>query len=119
MCKVVLFESQKLMSVQQRAAIPSGSKKQINFFVCLTAATAALAGLLFRFLKPTDASVWTLTMIGTVSTGGGNLEELVTQSTLATVKDFLGLYERAYKRFYPAVDPPRRGSWSLTQLNVV
>jgi hypothetical protein len=35
------------MSVQQRAAIPSASKKQINFFVCVTAATAALAGLLF------------------------------------------------------------------------
>ncbi|MAK91444.1 MAG: V-type ATP synthase subunit A [Oleibacter sp.] len=48
----------------------------------------------------------TLTMIGTVSPAGGNFEEPVTQSTLSTVKTFLGLSsERAYKRFYPAVDP--------------
>ncbi|MEI6415054.1 MAG: V-type ATP synthase subunit A, partial [Pseudomonadota bacterium] len=47
-----------------------------------------------------------LTMIGTVSPAGGNFEEPVTQSTLRVVKTFLGLsYERAYKRFYPAVDP--------------
>ena len=45
-------------------------------------------------------------MIGTVSPAGGNFEEPVTQSTLGTVKTFLGLsYDRAYKRFYPAVDP--------------
>ena len=36
---------------------------------------------------------------------GGNFEEPVTQSTLSTVKTFLGLSaDRAYKRFYPAVD---------------
>jgi len=47
-----------------------------------------------------------LTLIGTVSPAGGNLEEPVTQSTLATVKAFLGLSaDRAYKRYYPAVDP--------------
>lgn len=47
-----------------------------------------------------------LTMIGTVSPAGGNFEEPVTQSTLGTVKTFLGLsYDRAYKRFYPAIDP--------------
>ncbi len=35
----------------------------------------------------------------------------MTQSTLATVKCFLGLSaDRAYKRFYPAVDPLT--SWS-------
>lgn len=52
-----------------------------------------------------------LTMIGTVSPAGGNFEEPVTQSTLGTVKTFLGLSsERAYKRFYPAVDPLQ--SWS-------
>lgn len=52
-----------------------------------------------------------LTLIGTVSPAGGNFEEPVTQSTLNTVKCFLGLsYERAYKRFYPAVDPLL--SWS-------
>ncbi len=52
-----------------------------------------------------------LTLIGTVSPAGGNFEEPVTQSTLATVKMFLGLSaERAYKRFYPAVDPLL--SWS-------
>ncbi|PPC89006.1 MAG: V-type ATP synthase subunit A [Methylobacter sp.] len=52
-----------------------------------------------------------LTMIGTVSPAGGNFEEPVTQATLGTVKTFLGLSsERAYKRFYPAVDPLL--SWS-------
>lgn len=56
-------------------------------------------------------STGSLTMIGTVSPAGGNFEEPVTQSTLGTVKTFLGLsYDRAYKRFYPAIDPLL--SWS-------
>ena len=59
----------------------------------------------------------TLTMIGTVSPAGGNFEEPVTQSTLGTVKTFLGLSaERAYKRFYPAVDPLLSWSRYLQQL---
>jgi V/A-type H+-transporting ATPase subunit A len=58
-----------------------------------------------------DGDVGSLTLIGTVSPAGGNFEEPVTQATLNTVKTFLGLsYERAYKRFYPAVDPLQ--SWS-------
>lgn len=58
-----------------------------------------------------DGGAGSLTMIGTVSPAGGNFEEPVTQATLGTVKTFLGLsYERAYKRFYPAVDPLL--SWS-------
>ena len=58
-----------------------------------------------------DDSEGSLTMIGTVSPAGGNFEEPVTQSTLGTVKTFLGLSaDRAYKRFYPAVDPLL--SWS-------
>jgi len=58
-----------------------------------------------------DGSTGALTMIGTVSPAGGNFEEPVTQSTLSAVKCFLGLSaERAYKRFYPAVDPLL--SWS-------
>jgi V/A-type H+-transporting ATPase subunit A len=58
-----------------------------------------------------------LTMIGTVSPAGGNFEEPVTQSTLATVKTFLGLsYDRAYKRFYPAIDPLISWSRYLEQL---
>ncbi|MEO8497885.1 MAG: V-type ATP synthase subunit A, partial [Planctomycetota bacterium] len=58
-----------------------------------------------------DGSQGSLTMIGTVSPAGGNFEEPVTQSTLGTVKTFLGLsYDRAYKRFYPAIDP--LVSWS-------
>ena len=62
-------------------------------------------------VKTNDGSVGSLTMIGTVSPAGGNFEEPVTQSTLSTVKCFLGLSaERAYKRFYPAVDPLL--SWS-------
>jgi V/A-type H+-transporting ATPase subunit A len=56
-------------------------------------------------------------MIGTVSPAGGNFDEPVTQSTLATVKCFLGLSaERAYKRFYPAVDPLISWSRYLNQL---
>ena len=56
-------------------------------------------------------------MIGTVSPAGGNFEEPVTQATLSTVKCFLGLsYDRAYKRFYPAVDPLISWSRYLDQL---
>jgi V/A-type H+-transporting ATPase subunit A len=55
--------------------------------------------------------------MGTVSPAGGNFEEPVTQSTLATVKTFLGLsYDRAYKRFYPAIDPLISWSRYLDQL---
>ena len=62
-------------------------------------------------IRTNDGSTGSLTMIGTVSPAGGNFEEPVTQGTLNTVKTFLGLsYDRAYKRFYPAVDPLQ--SWS-------
>jgi len=62
-------------------------------------------------LQTNDRSIGTLTMVGTVSPAGGNFDEPVTQSTLGTVKTFLGLSSaRAYKRFYPAVDPLL--SWS-------
>ena len=37
------------MPKKQAAVILEPSEKQVNFFVCLTAATAALAGLLFGF----------------------------------------------------------------------
>ncbi len=58
-----------------------------------------------------------LTMVGSVSPAGGNFEEPVTQATLSTVKTFLGLsYERAYKRFYPAIDPLISWSRYLDQL---
>lgn len=57
-------------------------------------------------LTTRDGLFGSLTMIGTVSPAGGNFEEPVTQSTLGTVKTFLGLsYDRAYKRAYPAIDP--------------
>ncbi|KAA1261984.1 V-type sodium ATPase catalytic subunit A [Rubripirellula obstinata] len=57
-------------------------------------------------LRLNDGTTGSLTLIGSVSPAGGNFEEPVTQSTLGTVKCFLGLsYERAYKRFYPAIDP--------------
>lgn len=56
-------------------------------------------------------------MIGTVSPAGGNFEEPVTQATLGTVKTFLGLSaDRAYKRFYPAVDPLLSWSRYLSQV---
>lgn len=68
-------------------------------------------------LGTNDGAAGTLTIIGTVSPAGGNFEEPVTQSTLATVKTFLGLSSaRAYKRFYPAVDPLLSWSRYLDQL---
>lgn len=68
-------------------------------------------------LKRPDGSIGSLTMIGTVSPAGGNFEEPVTQATLATVKSFLGLsYARAYKRYYPAIDPLISWSRYLDQL---
>jgi V/A-type H+-transporting ATPase subunit A len=68
-------------------------------------------------LKTNDGSVGSFTMIGTVSPAGGNFEEPVTQSTLGTVKTFLGLSAaRAYRRFYPAVDPLISWSRYLEQL---
>ena len=64
-----------------------------------------------------DGSEGSLTMIGTVSPAGGNFEEPVTQATLATVKTFLGLsYDRAYRRFYPAIDPLMSWSRYLDQM---
>jgi V/A-type H+-transporting ATPase subunit A len=68
-------------------------------------------------IKTNDGTTGSLTMIGTVSPAGGNFEEPVTQSTMATVKTFLGLSsDRAYKRFYPAVDPLISWSRYRTQL---
>jgi V/A-type H+/Na+-transporting ATPase subunit A len=64
-----------------------------------------------------DNVTGSLTMVGTVSPAGGNFEEPVTQGTLATVKAFLGLsYARAYKRYYPAIDPLISWSRYLDQL---
>jgi V/A-type H+-transporting ATPase subunit A len=68
---------------------------------------SAIKGVYERagLIRTNDGSVGSLTMIGTVSPAGGNFEEPVTQSTLGTVKAFLGLSaDRAYKRCYPAVD---------------
>ncbi len=68
-------------------------------------------------IRTNDGDTGSLTMIGTVSPAGGNFEEPVTQSTLGTVKTFLGLSaDRAYKRFYPAVDPLISWSRYLGQL---
>lgn len=68
-------------------------------------------------IQAADGSCGSLTMIGTVSPAGGSFEEPVTQSTLNTVKSFLGLsYDRAYKRFYPAIDPLISWSRYLEQL---
>lgn len=74
---------------------------------------SAIKGLYERagVIRTNDGSIGALSVIGAVSPAGGNFEEPVTQSTLAAVKCFLGLsYERAYKRFYPAIDPLL--SWS-------
>ena len=68
-------------------------------------------------IRTPDGSVGSVTLVGTVSPAGGNFEEPVTQATLATVKTFLGLSAaRAYKRFYPAIDPLLSWSRYLEQL---
>ena len=68
-------------------------------------------------IRNPNGDTGSLTMIGTVSPAGGNFEEPVTQSTLGTVKTFLGLSaERAYKRFFPSVDPLISWSRYLKQL---
>jgi V/A-type H+/Na+-transporting ATPase subunit A len=68
-------------------------------------------------LRTPDGEVGSVTLIGTVSPAGGNFEEPVTQATLSTVKTFLGLSsERAYRRFYPAIDPLISWSRYLGQL---
>ncbi|MCG8462114.1 MAG: V-type ATP synthase subunit A, partial [Holophagales bacterium] len=68
-------------------------------------------------LRCPDGSTGSLTLIGTVSPAGGNFEEPVTQATLGTVKTFLGLSaDRAYKRFYPAIEPLMSWSRYLEQL---
>ena len=80
---------------------------------------SAIKGLYERsgVITNEDGESGSMTMIGTVSPAGGNFEEPVTQSTLATVKCFLGLsYDRAYKRFFPAVDPLISWSRYLEQL---
>lgn len=69
-------------------------------------------------IRANDGAEGALTIIGSVSPAGGNFEEPVTQSTLAAVKCFLGLsYDRAYKRFYPAIDPLMSWSRYLRQLS--
>jgi V/A-type H+-transporting ATPase subunit A len=68
-------------------------------------------------IRTRNGDTGSLTIVGTVSPAGGNFEEPVTQSTLGTVKTFLGLsYDRAYKRFYPAIDPLISWSRYLEQL---
>lgn len=68
-------------------------------------------------IRTPNQDTGSLTIVGTVSPAGGNFEEPVTQATLATVKCFLGLSsERAYKRFYPAIDPLISWSRYLDQL---
>ncbi|WP_305045952.1 V-type ATP synthase subunit A [Geoalkalibacter sp.] len=80
---------------------------------------SAIRGVYERagIIRTADGREGSLTLIGTVSPAGGNFEEPVTQSTLATVKTFLGLSaDRAYKRFYPSVDPLLSWSRYLRQL---
>jgi V/A-type H+/Na+-transporting ATPase subunit A len=68
-------------------------------------------------IRCSDGSTGSLTLIGTVSPAGGNFDEPVTQATLGTVKTFLGLSaDRAYRRFYPAIDPLISWSRYLGQL---
>lgn len=69
-------------------------------------------------IRTPDGDSGSVTLIGTVSPAGGNFEEPVTQATLSTVKTFLGLSsERAYRRYYPAIDPLISWSRYLDQLS--
>jgi V/A-type H+-transporting ATPase subunit A len=80
---------------------------------------SAIKGVYERagLIRTNDGTLGSLTMVGTVSPAGGNFEEPVTQATLSAVKCFLGLsYDRAYKRFYPAIDPLISWSRYLDQL---
>jgi V/A-type H+-transporting ATPase subunit A len=80
---------------------------------------SAIKGVYERagLIRTNDGATGSLTMVGTVSPAGGNFEEPVTQATLSAVKCFLGLsYDRAYKRFYPAIDPLISWSRYLEQL---
>jgi V/A-type H+-transporting ATPase subunit A len=80
---------------------------------------SAIKGIYERggVLRCPDGTTGSLTLVGTVSPAGGNFDEPVTQATLATVKTFLGLsYDRAYKRYYPAIDPLISWSRYLDQL---
>jgi V/A-type H+-transporting ATPase subunit A len=80
---------------------------------------SAIKGIYERagVIRRRDGVSGSLTLVGTVSPAGGNFDEPVTQATLGTVKCFLGLSaERAYKRFYPAVDPLISWSRYLDQL---
>jgi V/A-type H+-transporting ATPase subunit A len=80
---------------------------------------SSIKGLYERagLIETNDGTLGSLTMIGTVSPAGGNFDEPVTQATLSTVKCFLGLSaDRAYKRFYPAVDPLISWSRYLNQM---
>lgn len=80
---------------------------------------SSIRGLYERagIIRCNDKSLGSLTIVGTVSPAGGNFEEPVTQSTLSAVKTFLGLsYDRAYKRYYPAVDPLISWSRYIEQL---
>lgn len=80
---------------------------------------SAIKGIYERagVIRNRDGRTGSLSFIGTVSPAGGNLEEPVTQSTMGTVKVFLGLSaDRAYKRFYPAIDPLISWSRYLEQL---
>jgi len=57
-------------------------------------------------VRTIDGSVDAITVISEVLPSGGNLQEPLTQSTLAALKCFLGLsYDRACKRVDPAIDP--------------
>jgi V/A-type H+-transporting ATPase subunit A len=68
-------------------------------------------------IRTRDNSIGSLSILGNVSPPGGNFEEPVTQSTLATVKVFLGLtYSRAYRRAYPAIEPLISWSRYLRQM---
>ena len=68
-------------------------------------------------VRTPDGEEGSVTLVGTVSPAGGNFDEPVTQATLSTVKTFLGLSaERAYRRFYPAIDPLISWSRYLDQL---
>ena len=99
--------AQALREVSGRLEEIPGEEAFPAYLESVVAAFYERAGL----VRLSDGSTGSVTIGGTVSPAGGNLEEPVTQSTLKVVGAFLGLSrERSDARRYPAIDPLE--SWS-------
>jgi len=99
--------AQALREVSGRLEEIPGEEAFPAYLESVVAAFYERAGL----VRLSDGSVGSVTIGGTVSPAGGNLEEPVTQATLKVAGAFHGLSrERSDARRYPAIDPLE--SWS-------